>query len=67
MLTTWFYINRLRNNLLHVMVPREFKTILEYFDVEFKDPIDYSRLWENILVKFKESLDECFRILNELK
>jgi len=67
MLTTWFYINRLRNNLLHVMVPREFMTILEYFDVEFKDPIDYSRLWENILVKFKESLDECFRILNEFR
>jgi len=66
MLITWFYINRLRNNLLHLMVPKEFKTILEYFDVAFKDPIDYSKLWENILVKFKESLNECFRILNEI-
>lgn len=64
MINTWLNINNLRNNLLHTMNPRKYMEILNYFNVEFKDPIKYNKLWDNIIIRFKESLDELFRILN---
>jgi len=65
MIRTWLHINSLRNMFpVHPEPPKELFEILTFFDTTF--PPNHALLWDKILQKFAQSLEEWNRILESI-
>lgn len=64
---TWDYITELRNmHPIHYTDGNKLMDIYDYLKLPLEHPRDYPLLWETILNKFNDSLDELLLVMNAI-
>jgi len=66
LIDAWEHMVLFRNYYNHPKDTEKLHKVLTFYNEPISLPITYSRIWEKILNKFEDSLEQCLSLINQL-